>query len=83
MMGSVCSNSQPVRVWPASWNATTFLSAGVIVLLFFSIPVCMHVWVVLFGMRLIHYSLVDQTHTHVEHIMDSCHNWCTTYNNNR
>ena len=38
-MGSVCSSSQPVRAWPASWNATTLRSAGVITLLFFSIPV--------------------------------------------
>ena len=40
IMGSVCSSSQPVRAWPASWNATTLRSAGVITLLFFSIPVC-------------------------------------------
>lgn len=39
IMGSVCSSSQPVRAWPASWNATTLRSAGVITLLFFSIPV--------------------------------------------
>ena len=38
MMGSVCSSIHPVRAWPASWNATTLLSAGDITLLFFSMP---------------------------------------------
>ena len=43
-MGSVCSRSQPARAWPASWNATTFLSAGDITLLFFSIPEAGSMW---------------------------------------
>ena len=45
MIGSVCSRSHPVSAWPASWNATTFLSASDITLLFFSIPEIGHMTV--------------------------------------